>query len=309
LAKLEGSGNDFLVTVDEDYELSDVGASLAARLCQRNLGIGADGLIRLAPLPDGLATEQPVRQFRFELNNADGSRAAISGNGLRCAAHELLRTGWIASGEVVAMHTDAGLRTVQVVSADPTLGSVWVRVEMGRPDVSRAGHSGSEQLFSVDVGNPHLVWIGDRPVPDRTAMEATVAELRARFGDVNYEAVEVTGPSQMDLVVVERGAGWTQACGSGSVAAAAAARSIGSIGDEVRVANPGGILEVSFQGDTAYLAGPSEFIAEIRAPLRFVGSDPASSVVGDEVAGFGPCAGSSASSGASVARVRDTARR
>src|SRR5687767_13386247 len=119
LRKYHGNGNDFLIRVDFDGA-HPIDARTARVLCDRHRGIGADGLIRAVRGRDGA-------DVSMELFNADGGRAEISGNGLRCLAWALVEAG-VVDGPVVTVATDAGLRRAVV---DRDLGTV--SVDMGQP--------------------------------------------------------------------------------------------------------------------------------------------------------------------------------
>jgi diaminopimelate epimerase len=121
----------------------------------------------------------------------------------------------------------------------------------------------------VELGNPHLVIVV--PDPDTVDVEAEGRAEEARHpGGINVEFAAVVGPDAVRIRTWERGAGETEACGSGSCAAAAVLRDWGQVGDVVEVANPGGRLVVSFEGrDGAdlVLTGPAQFVAEVEVPV------------------------------------------
>lgn len=291
LVKYQGLGNDFLVALDGDAfdavtrervgagraaphrsgRLSDVDpvADLAIFLCQRRTGIGADGLlIGRASLHGG--------DVRMELRNSDGTRAETSGNGLRCFALAAVEAGVVAGTEV-AIETDAGVRRARVKSQTGR-GSADVAVDMGQVQVmgtapvSDALCPGSTErpwpAWFVDVGNPHLVVLA--PPTARVPIGAIGPLLeKTRPGGQNVEIASV-GPEhdELSLVVWERGAGVTLACGTGSVAVAAALHSAGISPALVRVHNPGGTAEVVLTGQDplapfAELSGPVHRVARI----------------------------------------------
>jgi diaminopimelate epimerase len=166
--------------------------------------------------------------------------------------------------------TTAGTRTVEY-AVGPTDGWASARVDMGpaRLGPDQAQEFDDRRARTVDVGNPHLVLLG----PDTAGVD--IAELgpklQAAFSaGINVEWITVQtdeGGDFLDFRVWERGAGETLACGTGSVAAAAAARSWDAVGgDTVRVRNPGGMLEVTLgadEHDTTYLAGPVRKVADV----------------------------------------------
>jgi diaminopimelate epimerase len=114
-----------------------------------------------------------------------------------------------------------------------------------------------DRRAEVDTGTPHLVLVVDDPAT--TDLEA----LGAEHPDVNVEIIRVDNQSHVTMRVHERGAGITQACGTGSCAIAAATRAWGRTGDRVTVHNPGGDLGVELEGDIALLTGPAVYIGRV----------------------------------------------
>jgi diaminopimelate epimerase len=264
LTKHHGLGNEFLVVLDENnVRLPTIDGALARRLCDRSSGPGADGLIWGERSPSAGDVD-----VMMHLYNSDGSRAELSGNGLRCLAQAVA-----AARDDHALHltvgTDAGTRSA-IVDAGDDLQSVWVTVEMGH---AAAGPAVPEEVAarvggrhrSVDVGNPHLVVVVDDPAGIDLATEGPWIEAWFEAG-INVEYITVTAPDTLRLTVWERGAGITQACGTGACAAVVAAHEWGLVGTEVQVAMPGGTAEVvlgrSFD-DPITLAGPTSLIATI----------------------------------------------
>ncbi|GAC1478327.1 MAG: diaminopimelate epimerase [Acidimicrobiales bacterium] len=260
LSKHHGLGNDFLVLLDPPPDLD--AAVLARTVCDRRRGIGADGLLIARPPIDGA-------DVTMELRNADGSRAEMSGNGIRCFAQALWEAGRGAEGRggsgprVLHVATDAGLRVVRQVS------DAMAAVDMGPVKIlSEAPEwvTGTVQAAAlVDIGNPHLVLLD----PQGAAVDvgARGPEIEATFPDgVNVEWIwPGPGRGEITLKVWERGAGETQACGTGSCAAAKAAAGWGKAPATVVVHNPGGDVTVEL-GETATLIGPAERVATIEVP-------------------------------------------
>ena len=236
LAKYEALGNDFLIVVDW-AGAGRFDAELAASLCERHRGVGADGLIRLSA-PERGGT------LRMELRNADGTPAETSGNGLRCAVVCARDAGLVAAGRLV-VETEAGDAPV-ALDAPEDGRPVTVRVGMGavRVDPLATSPVKERRAYRVDAGNPHLVLLG--ATLDGVDLGVVGPELeRAVSGGQNVELAACRkGSDEIDLVVWERGAGLTLACGSGSAAAAAAAHAVGLVGENVVVHNPGGDLAV-----------------------------------------------------------------
>ena len=249
LEKYQALGNEFLIVVDPDAR-KPLDVDMVRRLCDRRTGVGADGVIRVTPGRDGA-------DLRMELRNADGSPAEMSGNGIRCMVLAARRAGMV-SGPEVAVGTDAGLRQVW-------LKDEGVTVDMGRAVLGpeRDHSSPGWRQREVDMGNPHLVLLCPDPA------EVHVAELGAKLehlrpGGMNVEFIAPgPGPDELRFRVWERGAGETQACGTGACAAAAAAHAWGLVGRNVTVHNPGGDLEVEVGDDTMLLTGPAEHVATL----------------------------------------------
>ena len=263
LSKHHGAGNDFVVLLDLDGHAPEVGPDAARRLCDRHRGIGADGLIR-----GSRASEESGAAVRFELWNADGSPAEMSGNGMRCLAQALLDASAVTAGETWGAVTAAGRRAVTVRPGQRP-GVVWATVEMGRALVEGETdrcNVGTGHLL-VDMGNPHLVVLG----PDPATID--VAGLGRQLGTPSPDGLDPAGrnvefvtlgpgPDEITMRVWERGVGETLACGTGSCAAALACHQWGRVGTHVTVHQPGGSVAVELRADgTVSLAGPSERIA------------------------------------------------
>jgi diaminopimelate epimerase len=205
----------------------------------------------------------------MHLHNADGSKAEMSGNGIRCLAQAAVDAGWVRPPRFTVA-TAAGARTVEYAGG-PADGWASARVDMGpvRLGPDQPQEFDDRRVRTVDVGNPHLVLLG----PDTAGVDVPELgpKLQAAFsGGINVEWITVLTDAEgdfLDLRVWERGAGETLACGTGSVAAAAAARSWDAVaGDAVRVRNPGGMLEVTLGADdaaTTHLAGPVRKVADV----------------------------------------------
>jgi diaminopimelate epimerase len=284
LTKHQGAGNDFLVLVDLD-DRSGLDPELVRALCDRRFGVGADGVIRILAGTNGA-------DLTMDLTNADGSTAAMSGNGMRCLAQAAVRAGLVEPPSFTVA-TLAGVRSVEYpLSAGspadgddgptgPTpSGSGWASVDMGParlgPELPPAFAEHRARL--VDMGNPHLVLLGDDPAGIDVAELG--GKLQSDFPDgVNVEFVALgPGPDAVTMRVWERGVGETLACGTGSAASAATVHDWGLVGPAVEVHNPGGTLRVIL-GDagagshTVVLIGPVAFVAAVEV-------DPASLLVG-----------------------------
>ena len=263
-SKHEGAGNDFLVLVDVEDRVHLTAAQVRA-LCDRQRGVGADGVIRVGP--SGVGHGRSSTDVWMELHNADGSEAEMSGNGIRCLAQAAVDAGLVTPPRFTVA-TAAGIRTVDYRPGDRP-GEAWASTAMGPARLGPEEPSGApgHRARRVDVGNPHLVLFG-LDGPDEIDVAAVGARLEAETpGGVNVEFIALgRGPDELRFRVWERGVGETLACGTGSVAAAAAARSWGLVGARVLVHNPGGTLEVRLgpnEADSAILAGPVRRVADV----------------------------------------------
>ncbi len=272
LHKLHGLGNDFLVALVDEVPADADAARAAAALCHRRHGIGADGLIYAVVDPLGGG---PDRSATMRIWNSDGSRAEVSGNGLRCLAHAVARTLGAVELEI-DVHTVAGPRRCSIRPADAP-GTVVGTSEMGvlgpgpSPDrLSRdpaaavegiLGPGAIERWDTMDVGNPHAVL----SVADPAAVplpEAGPAVEALFSGGINVHFGAVTGADEVTLGVWERGAGATAACGTGAVAAAAVFRHWGEVGHNVTVRMVGGNARVDVSGPVT-LTGESTYVASV----------------------------------------------
>ncbi len=262
LTKHQGAGNDFLVLVDLDDQRT-LGPDAVRLLCDRRFGVGADGLIRIVAGTEGA-------DLTMDLTNADGGTAEMSGNGMRCLAQAALRAG-LVTAPTFTVATPGGVRTVEYRQSGDG-GPDWASVEMGAVRLGAEPPVGPEaaRALLVDVGNPHLVVEVDDP--DEVDVAQRGSGIQAEFPEgVNVEFVTV-GPDadSLTLRVWERGVGETLACGTGSVASAAAAHHWGRVGTTVEVRNPGGTLGVSLRPDGAVLSGPVVLVADVAVPTELL---------------------------------------
>jgi diaminopimelate epimerase len=265
LAKLHATGNDFLVRVSLDQGSRLLPAETVAQLCDRHVGIGADGLITIGPgnVGDGV-------DCTMTLQNADGGEAEMSGNGIRCLA-------WVAAREslgnelALTVDTAAGRRVV-TLTRDASGGVVAAEVDMGPVTLGEEDIEikvdGVEYWGDVaNVGNPHLVCFVIDPSAVPVATHGPRIELDARFPKrTNVEFIRVHPPATIDMRVWERGVGETRSCGTGACAAAAVAQNRGVVDDRVHVRVPGGELEVTL-GATVRLGGPVVHVFDVAVDI------------------------------------------
>lgn len=277
--KGHGTGNDFVIIADPDGAL-DLSVEQVAVLCDRNFGIGADGILRVvrsSAIAEGAASlaEEPDAEWFMDYRNADGSIAEMCGNGIRVFAHYLVRSGLatIEPGSTLPIGTRAGVR-------DVTRSETGYQVDLGLwklsgddPLVNAEGLAVTRPGLGIDVGNPHVV------VALASDVELASLELhRAPELDpvlpagANVEFVVPEEPLVRDGIghvrmrVSERGVGETLSCGTGVAATALAVRYWAGekAPDRWRVEVPGGTLGVRMfpaeDGEHVALSGPAQLV-------------------------------------------------
>ena len=259
LTKHHGLRNDFLVALEADNPGLVLTSELAVRLCDRTAGIGADGLIGTSA-PSGEFADQA--ECEMVLFNADGSRAEISGNGIRCLGQALLRNAGRREGSV-SIVAGGGVRHLTATATElaevDQLSVAMARVLPGPPLSPEAQAFPAVRSGTGDVGNPHLVL----QVLSLDGIDPAVMgrDLERGFpGGINVHFMVVDGPDRIRLSHWERGAGVTQACGSGATVAASLAVQWGVVTSPVAVVMPGGEATVVC-GEEPVLIGPAVLIA------------------------------------------------
>ncbi len=266
LTKHHGLANDFLVTFVD--EIPERAPALAVELCDRRTSLGADGLIF------GIDTGSTVVMRLF---NADGSSAEISGNGLRCFVQAVAMRRNVTSLEI-GVDTLAGVRSCSLSPTDdPSTASVAADmgpVTAGDEPRTTSFLDGIDGLGEVHrwaigaVGNPHVVLEVDDPASIDLALVGPQIEAHFPHG-VNAHFVRQSGDDQIELSVWERGAGITQACGSGATVSAQRVHEWGLAGERVTVVMPGGAATIDVattERTSAVLHGPATFVASIEVP-------------------------------------------
>jgi len=261
--KMHGAGNDYVVLDGVRDALPPI-APLAARLCDRHFGIGADQLLVVRP--------SRTADFRMEIYNADGSQVEMCGNGIR-AFYKYLKDHGHTAEDTIRVETLGG------VVRPSWAGPDRVRVEMGQPvlapakipttlatgegpvlDVPLEIDGETLRVSSVSMGNPHaVVFVED---PDRAPVErwGPLIEHHSAFPNrTNVEFVAPLGRDRIRQRTWERGVGETLACGSGACAVAVVAMLRGVADRAVRIELRGGELEISWKGDGApvIMTGPA----------------------------------------------------
>jgi diaminopimelate epimerase len=242
--KAEGLGNDFIV-VSEPLAVSP---ERIAEMCERKTGIGADGVLEITAID---ATTVAMRYW-----NADGGEAEMCGNGLRCVALIAVEQG-IVEGPALTIRSAVGDHPATVLADGIVRAFVGVPHAYRTEELIVAGHT----VRPVGVGNPHAVlFVDDVDKADVGGVGPRI-ERDAMFPDgSNVEFVQFDEGNRIKVRVWERGVGETRASGTGSAAAAFAARAVHQLDDVVTVVLPGGELLIEFDSAGAWMTGPASIV-------------------------------------------------
>ncbi|MDA0115878.1 diaminopimelate epimerase [Vibrio sp. 2art] len=264
-SKMHGLGNDFMV-VDCITQNVFFSQDLIRRLADRHTGVGFDQLLVVE------APYDPETDFHYRIFNADGSEVEQCGNGARCFAR-FVRLKGLTNKYSISVSTKKGKMILNIE------GDGEVTVNMGVPEfepnkipfkakqkektyIMRAGDN---TLFcgAVSMGNPHVVTVVDDVDTAEVETLGPLLESHERFPErVNAGFMQVVSRDHIRLRVYERGAGETQACGSGACAAVAVGILQGLLDENVKVSLPGGELRIAWQGPgkPLFMTGPTTHV-------------------------------------------------
>ncbi len=250
--KMHGLGNDFVV-IDAVTQNVRVTASMARRLANRTLGIGCDQILVVEPPSD------PAIDFNYRIFNQDGGEVEQCGNGARCLARfvkdrrltgkSAIRVKTMNRVMELRIHAD---HSVSVDMGIPILAPADIPFQAEQPaslyDINIA--ASHYQIAAISMGNPHAVLLVDDVQTAPVNELGPLLEGHERFPNrVNAGFMQVVNRQQLNLRVFERGAGETQACGSGACAAAVAAMQQKLVDSTVTVHLTGGDLTIEWQGE------------------------------------------------------------
>ena len=272
--KMHGIGNDYVYVNCFKEEVKNP-AAVARFVSDRHFGIGSDGLVLIKP--------SSVADFKMEIYNADGSRAKMCGNGIRCVAKYVYDYG-LTNRTEITVETDSGIKTLHLTVENQKVK--LVEVDMGAPilipeeipvDAGAIGAAGNGPIVNqpmtvngkeyhatcVSMGNPHCIV----PVEDVDGLEiekiGPFFERHPAFpARVNTEFIRVLDANTVQMRVWERGSGETLACGTGACAVAVACSLNGWTGDEVTVRLVGGDLQIRWDKErqTVFMTGPATVV-------------------------------------------------
>ncbi|MBD3321194.1 MAG: diaminopimelate epimerase [Chitinivibrionales bacterium] len=265
--KMEGCANDFIVTRDIPESKIRTITSKARYLCDRRLGIGADGIIALLPSESA--------DMKMRIINADGSEAEMCGNGIRCLA-VFARTNQLCTKSSLQIETGAGIISTEFANDN-------VKVNMGAPilegekiPVGKAGNpivgetliaeDREFEITAVSMGNPHAVIYAGQLTDTLVHHYGKILESHPFFPNkTNVEFIRIMGNDEIRMRVFERGVGETMACGTGACASVVAGILNRKHGNDVMVHLQGGDLRVQWDGTEqgpVFMTGPARWVFE-----------------------------------------------
>lgn len=269
--KMHGAGNDYIYVDGMKYQIPDESAA-AKKLSDRHFSVGGDGLI--------IIKKGTKADYEMVMYNADGSRGAMCGNGIRCVAKYLFDEGYTNGKTEFTIESMGAIKHIKVNVIDGK--AVSARVDMGKPilkasdiPVNFNGEKCVNQpvtfadrefnMTCVSMGNPHAVmFIDEHPSEFDLNKYGSIAEQdTSLFPDrVNAEFAKVIDRENIEMRVYERGAGETLACGTGACATAVSAILNGYCDNKVTVHLLGGDLLIEWSGnenDSVIMTGPAEY--------------------------------------------------
>ena len=262
---MHGLGNDFIVLNALQQPFDWPRARICA-LADRHSGIGFDQLLIIEPAPDA------AHDYAYRIYNADGSEVEHCGNGARCFGKYLRDHSLHPLDRPLRVAIKRGSITIAYVGTDSD-GSEQYRVDMGEPDFTPFTPAQTERLYQpvsaagetlkmgiVSMGNPHAVCVVDDVATAPVATVGAALQQHPLFpAAVNAGFMQIRDRRHIHLRVYERGAGETQACGTGACAAVAVGIMRGLLDREVQVELPRGSLTIQWQGagHPLYMTGPA----------------------------------------------------
>ena len=253
--KMQGAGNDYIYVDTARYPLQTP-EKWSVLWSDRHRGIGADGLVLIAPSP------VPEADFSMRIFNADGSEARMCGNASRCIGKYVYERGLTQKREI-RLHTLSGIKLLQLHVQEGRVDRVTV-------DMLEPVLAGSRQFLPekspcdgvfVSMGNPHFVVFTDDV--DQVSVTGPKLEVHPAFPErCNIEFAQVCPDGGIRTRVWERGSGVTQACGTGACATAVAAALRGLASRKSRIDMDGGSLEIEWResDNHVYMTGPAVFV-------------------------------------------------
>ena len=254
-SKYQAIGNDFLILdlrIKQNINIRD----FARRFCNRNFGIGADGVLTL---------ERDKTKLVMRIFNSDGSEAEMSGNGIRCLAKyifdnniDYIDTPQKKGERSITLETKAGTRTV-VMKDDKLIVDMGKVEHRGEREISIKGKL--VKIYEVSSGNPHSVIFTGSGITLDSISE--IGHFISNESNSNVEIVETVSEDRLSVRVWERGVGETLGCGTGASAVFIIANKKGYVKDKTTIGFKGGDVEVGYSDKgkgSVYLSGTAEWV-------------------------------------------------
>jgi len=270
--KMHGLGNDFVV-IDAVTQAVTMTDKLARRLADRNTGIGCDQILLVEP------PTRPDVDFKYRIFNADGSEVAQCGNGARCFA-KFVRDRRLTGKSLLSVETHAGILQLSIDDQQnytaalgiPNFEPAQIPFEAEQHALTYAIETDEQsvEIAVLSLGNPHAVLQVDDIQQAPVEVLGPLLESHSRFPErVNVGFMALLTRHEINLRVYERGAGETQACGSGACAAAVAGITQDLLDSPVKVNLPGGSLTITWLGEDqpVSVTGPATTVYQGRIRL------------------------------------------
>jgi diaminopimelate epimerase len=282
-SKFNGQGNDFIIIdcIKNDYTIS---RELISEMCNRNFGVGADGLI--------LIKKSNIADFKMDFYNQDGSSAEMCGNGIRCMASFIYNED-ISKKDKIDIETLAGIKKIIINSSSeheikvdmgiPEFNPDKIPVSINRKDLDNDGiiknyrlkvDSKEFLINCVSMGNPHCVIVLENDIDiEKIPIEKWGREIEINTlfpKKTNVEFIKIKNETELLMRVWERGVGETLACGTGACAAGIISIVLKKIISSKIIVNlPGGRLNIYWKGlrNSVFLEGSVSHVFDGRYNL------------------------------------------
>ncbi len=252
--KWQGLGNDFIILKN-----ANATSDLAKIMCDRNFGIGADGLFS--------AKKTDKADIAWDFFNSDGSIAQMCGNGIRCFAKYAYNSGLVNKKEFSVL-------TLKGLISPKILENGQVKVNMGKPifEAEKIPVKAKNPMefevegflaSAVSMGNPHCLIFTNENGCELAKKLGPKIEVSPLFPEkTNVEFINIINKNKIEVNVWERGCGITLACGTGSCASVVAGMKKGFLDKNVEVILPGGCLNIEYTGESVFMTGSCEKVFE-----------------------------------------------
>ncbi len=262
--KYHGTGNDFVIVDFLKYGENILNEKQIVKICKRHFGVGADGILVLLP--------SDIADYKMRIFNPDASEPEMCGNGIRCFVKYLSDNNMI-NGDSVKVETLAGVKEAGFYVKN---NKFFVEVNMGKPEFEandlfkdvyiNKKISNNEKFTSVSMGNPHMVIVKDDKI-DIDYLKIRGSELVNNeyfLNGTNVEFISMKSENEIDMMVYERGAGITLACGTGACASVSALGKLNKVDFNtwIKVNLLGGSVEIMVKENFSdvILKGEAEFV-------------------------------------------------